>query len=107
MLMDFHKITREKRCLYITLKQRGSTRVHLSSGLVSAEVTMGVTWGSSCGCIASQSEKPPMQSNAVDITLVKDKTNVYGNFLGFLDPAKDPSIYQQKKFRENLISKVL
>jgi hypothetical protein len=34
---------------------------------------MGVTWGSSCGCIASQSEKPPMQSNAVDITLVKDK----------------------------------
>jgi hypothetical protein len=40
---------------------------------VSAEVTIGVTWGSSCGCIASQSEKPPMQSNAVDITLVKDK----------------------------------
>ena len=42
---------------------------YLSSGSVRAEVTMGVTWGRSWGCIASQSENPPIQSNAVDITL--------------------------------------
>ena len=54
----------------LEMSLRAMVAARESSGLVRAEVTMGVTWGSRWGWTASQSEKPPIQSRAVEITRV-------------------------------------
>ena len=42
----------------------------LSSELPRADVTIGVTWGRSWGCMANQSENPPIQSSTVENTRI-------------------------------------